>query len=130
MPEIILPEKKKHPLFTHRDNQASLAETWVSLPSLRDRSQLRSANIWPKLTPPPPPPPCHLLSSFPFPHPPQVDVNQNVHLARYRTHTECIRIVRYIVLILILDKNENCCLLKNSTILKKYLNCQIIYQQL
>ena len=63
---------------------------------------MTSAKIWPKMTPPlvif-----CHLTNGLP----PQVDVNQNVHLARYRTHTGCIIIDRYIVLILILDKNEN-----------------------
>ena len=68
---------------------------------VRNCSHMTSAKIWPQMTPPPPP--CH------FTMPPQGDVNQNVHLPR--THTGCIIIGRYIVLILIFDKNKNYCLL-------------------
>ena len=72
---------------------------------------MTSAKIWPKMPPPPPPPPC---------------------ISRYRTHTLYRmhynrQVQMYMVLILILDEHENHRLLKNSTILKKYLNCQIIY---
>ena len=90
---------------------------------LRDRSQMTSAQAWPKVIPPRP-----LSSSVIFPYPPPpfppppVEDNQNVD----RSHTGCIIIYidRYMVLILILNKIKTIVyiMLNNSTILKIYLN--------